>query len=167
MSTVYSGVCQNAKKTRVAIKFAPIAPLLIEAAVYDDLKDIQGKCIPKLFGMFFGKTAKGGEIACIITVHVGQRVDRLLEDLPRQDKYEPFPTQITIIFQLINAGHNRVEILSHLAAIHSRRYSLPDFAGRSIIKSEDGSYRLIDFEDAMVHENCGWSLDFHSPGPYI
>ncbi|KAK7677201.1 hypothetical protein QCA50_019795 [Cerrena zonata] len=143
-STVYFGTCQDQEKSKVAIKFASVDRLLMEAGIYDEVKDIQGDCIPKLYGMFFGKTIRNTEMACIIMEYAGEQLTDLLSDLPRQD---------------------RAEILSHLATLHSHGLHLPDFGESNVVKAEDGSYRLIDLEDAQDHE-CGWSLDFRNPGEY-
>lgn len=162
-STVYYGTCQDQEKSKVAIKFAQIDRLLMEAGIYDNVKDIHGNCIPKLYGMFFGKTIRNTEMACIIMEYVGEQLTDLLSDLPRQDRSVSISPSVNDAHIIVDV--DSAEILSHLATLHSRGLHLPDFAERNVVKAEDGSYRLIDLEDAQDHE-CGWSLDFRNPGEY-
>ncbi|KAK7677208.1 hypothetical protein QCA50_019802 [Cerrena zonata] len=57
------------------------------------------------------------------------------------------------------------EILSHLAAFLARGFYLPDFTERNILKADDGSYRLIDFE-YVEDRDCTWTFDFRNLGEY-
>ena len=85
--SVYLGTCQDLAKTKVAIKFSLICRLLPERAVYDKLKALQGKCIPKLYGMCFGESVrdKRKELACIV-LEYGESVECTVDALPRNDK---------------------------------------------------------------------------------
>lgn len=163
-STVYSGTCQDQEKTKVAIKFAATDTLLMEAGVYDELADIQGTVIPKLYGLFFGETDKGKETACIIMQYAGEELEELLEDLPKPDQ-SVYPISTRQATSNTAVDVYRGEILSHLAAVHACGLHLPDFAERNILKADNGSYRLIDFEDVKDHD-CRWTLDFRNPGEY-
>lgn len=158
-STVFSATCQDKEKTKLAIKFSPVDNLLTEAFVYHHLEDLQGKCIPKLYGMFFGKTIQGVEKACIITHYVGERLNTFLYKLPRQDRFVLRSFHTALAANL--ATTRRADILSHLSTIHAHGYSLPDLAERNILKATNGSYWLIDFENAVIDKKCSRALDFH------
>lgn len=86
--SVYLGTCQDLAKTKVAIKFSLICRLLPERAVYDELEALQGDCIPKLYGMFFGESILDREIACIV-LEYGEPIQGALYALPYKDKSVP------------------------------------------------------------------------------
>ena len=85
--SVYLGTCLDLAETKVAVKFSSMCRLLPERAVYDKLKALQGKCIPKLYGMYFGESVrdKRKELACIV-LEYGESVRCTVDALPRNDK---------------------------------------------------------------------------------
>ena len=85
--SVYLGTCLDLAETKVAVKFSSVCRLLPERAVYDKLKALQGKCIPKLYGMYFGESVrdKRKELACIV-LEYGESVECTVDALPRNDK---------------------------------------------------------------------------------
>ena len=86
--SVYLGTCLDLAETKVAVKFSSMCRLLPERAVYDELEALQGDCIPKLYGMFFGESILDREIACIV-LEYGEPIQGALYALPYKDKSVP------------------------------------------------------------------------------
>ncbi|KAF4605700.1 hypothetical protein EYR40_004489 [Pleurotus pulmonarius] len=148
------GIISNNAERRIVLKFAMredlVPDLVEEAAMYDaSLRSLQGRVIPKCYGLYEGQGEEGQSIACLILERWGECVDR------------PF---------WMLALDLRLHILDRLHDIHRCGYWHNDFAERNVLLSksvgkdgdtDDGMWdvRIIDLSEIMPHtcELVGWS----------
>ena len=83
-TTVYLGRCKD--KTEVALKFTDVKDIEAEAGVYDAMAHIQGSVIPKLYGLFYGKTTSGTCVACLVLERFGDSLEIPFDKLEKREK---------------------------------------------------------------------------------
>ena len=86
-TTVYAGRYQD--ETEVVLKFTSDKDVLIEAAIYDHLINLQGSVIPQLHGVLYGDLQGGGDILCLAMERFGGSLDRPFVKLDTVEKYAP------------------------------------------------------------------------------
>ena len=84
-TTVYLGRCED--NTEVALKFTAIDDIQVEAGVYDAMVDIQGRVIPKLYGVLYGLTTTKERMACMVLERFGDALDVSFSLLEKREKY--------------------------------------------------------------------------------
>ncbi|KDQ30282.1 hypothetical protein PLEOSDRAFT_165859 [Pleurotus ostreatus PC15] len=140
------GIISSSAERRIVLKFAMredlVPDLVEEAAMYDaSLRSLQGRVIPKCYGLYEGQGEEGQLIACLILERWGECVDR------------PF---------WMLAVDLRLRILDQLHDIHRCGYWHNDFAERNVLLSKpvgDGcdtndailDVRIIDLSEIMPH----------------
>ncbi|THH23264.1 hypothetical protein EUX98_g7919 [Antrodiella citrinella] len=140
-STVYAGVCNyGGKPLEIALKFAKIEQNRPEVEAYNKLFVLQGKTIPKLYGMLCSDEVGDNVINCLILERFGKPLDLPFCFLPREDL---------------------AQILDHVKAIHALGVRHDDFAERNVLVDSDGQYRITDLT-LLPHkdEKCGWTYVF-------
>ena len=72
-TTVYAGSCADG--TEIALKFTNEDDVVAEAGVYDSHLHLQGRVIPKLYGVLYGDLTNGDDIVCLALERFGSRVE--------------------------------------------------------------------------------------------
>ncbi|KAF9019670.1 hypothetical protein BDZ89DRAFT_309036 [Hymenopellis radicata] len=135
-SSVYSGYIEDDEGERyeydVAFKFGEVGRVRFEAEQYARMARLQGTAIPRLFGLAFAKTKRGGYYACLMTERFGSSLDCALISLARSEK---------------------AIILSHLQAVHDTGLLHANFRERNVLqRGED--FRLVDFDQMRESHTC-------------
>ncbi|TCD69048.1 hypothetical protein EIP91_008946 [Steccherinum ochraceum] len=143
-TTVYSAVAVcypdgHGTVNELVLKLTSEQKALVEAGNYDAHVALQGKVIPRLYGVLFGEREEGEDLGCLVLERFGSCLKQPFHELPSIDKAK-------ILDKLAEAHHNG---LHHL-----------DFEEPNILV-QDGEYRITDLGHVTVHEwTCGWSYKF-------
>lgn len=127
---VFIGTTENEK---YVVKVAPWKTerrmLQMEADIYKTLLDLQGRCIPRIFG-FFGSE----HLKALIMEYLGPIVENVL-DLSLDQRHQ---------------------LLEELCLIHARGIVLGDLRAANIVL-KNGSPHFIDFSHAREHQCTGFT----------
>ncbi|KAF9527168.1 hypothetical protein CPB83DRAFT_856484 [Crepidotus variabilis] len=124
---------------QVALKFAMredlVEDLLHETEIYaGPLANLQGRCVPRCFGMYAGLRGEDGRIiGCLVVEWFGDVIRRSFGKL---------------------SADLRWRIFQNLAEIHTQGLIHNDFAERNVLVAKDGDVRIIDFDMAQSHHDC-------------
>ncbi|CAA7257502.1 unnamed protein product [Cyclocybe aegerita] len=124
--------------TTVALKFAMrddfIADLVEEAQVYaGPLATLQGRTVPRCYGLFVAENEDGQTIACLVLEHWGEVIRKPFRQLPIE---------------------TRIRVLERLGEIHRQGLVHGDFAERNVLQNTNGDIRIIDFDQAVYDHDC-------------
>ncbi|KAH9922679.1 hypothetical protein B0H21DRAFT_765855 [Amylocystis lapponica] len=119
-----------------------------EAAIYrDQLKDLQGKIVPKLYGLYEGEMDDEELSGCLITQYCGKHPNSM-----------PFCG---------TSWQSKSSVLLALLKIHKAGVQHGDFFEDNVVYTPKGHPRIVDFGGAEAH-TCDWTMQsvFHSQDPH-
>ncbi|KAJ7151401.1 hypothetical protein C8R43DRAFT_886703 [Mycena crocata] len=102
--------------------------LLHEAALYARLRSLQGRGLPRMFGLFAGRG-----LTVLVLTHRGAPLAQMHE----------------------LGGSQRTALYDALRALHQRGVAHGDLRADNVVVSEDGVPSLIDLSHAWVHRCLG------------
>lgn len=136
---------------RVVCKIA-YTPNAIECAereflVYEALKCLQGKVVPRCFGFFEDPE----EASCLVLEYAGEPLSICFEQVPEDIKCvrsnSTHTRQLSMLTAHIYAC--RLKIMDAFVQIHDAGVKHCDVAERNVLVNDNGRVSVIDFEDAI------------------
>ncbi|PFH49422.1 hypothetical protein AMATHDRAFT_110297, partial [Amanita thiersii Skay4041] len=127
---------------KFALREDLVADVVEEACMYAGaLKPLQGKTVPRCYGLYAGTREDGQTIACLVLEYWGQCLRQQFRRLSLDTK---------------------LRVLNQLGEIHRRGLLHGDFAERNVLEM-NGDIRIIDFDQLVDHE-CHCDMNFRPGG---